>query len=60
MNTVEVDPITLCSKDGIYKKHLVLIDITDTYNFIQLTNIKSEIETIIKNLDKGEQIQIFF
>ncbi|MCT7646835.1 hypothetical protein [Aliarcobacter butzleri] len=60
MNKSEIDKVTLCEKNASYGKHIILLDITDKYNFIQINDIKINIENIIKNLGKGKQVKVYF
>lgn len=57
---VEIDKNTLCEKNRDYNKHVILLDITDKYSFIQTNDIKLKVEQIIKELQKGEQLKVYF
>ena len=60
MDKNEIDKVTLCEKNVSYGKHIILLDITDKYNFIQINDIRMNIEGIIKNLEKGKQVKVYF
>ena len=59
-NKKNIDKTTLCEDGTNYNKHIILLDLTDTYNFVQLEDIKQNIEDIIISLSKKEQLKIFF
>ena len=58
--SVEVDKETLCRVDGVYDRHVVILDMTDNYNTIQIQQIKHIIENIVENLAVTEQLQLFY
>lgn len=60
INEPKIDKKTLCKKDKIYNKHIILVDITDKYNYIQINDIKSKVENIIQNIKKTEQVKVYF
>lgn len=56
----DIDKVTLCDKNFSYGKHIILVDITDKYNFMQINDIKLNLENIIKKLEKGKQVKVYF
>ena len=58
--SVEVDKESLCRVDGVYDRHVVVLDMTDNYNTIQIQQIKHIIENIVDNLAVTEQLQLFY
>jgi len=56
----EIDKVTFCSKTKSYDKHVILLDITEKYNFVQVNDIKNNIEKLIKELAIGEKLEIYF
>lgn len=56
----DIDKESMCRVDGQYDRQVVILDMTDNYNSIQVTQIKHIIMNIIANLNIDEQIQLFF
>lgn len=56
----ETDKDTLCRVDGKFSTNVMLIDITDGYNQLQLKNMRLKIADIVANLNKYDQLQLFF
>lgn len=56
----DVDKASMCRLDGQFDRHVIVLDMTDNYNTIQVTQIKHIIMNIIDNLKIDEQIQLFF
>jgi hypothetical protein len=50
----------LCRVDGIYNKHVVVLDITGRYSLMQHKTIRAAVEDIVKNLELDEQLQLYF
>lgn len=57
---LETDKETLCRVDGEFDTHIILIDITDSYEPLQLKNMEQKISEIIQSLPKYAQVQLFF
>jgi hypothetical protein len=57
---VEVDKASMCRLDGVFDRHIVILDMTDNYNSIQVQQIKHIIENIVDNLAVSEQLQLYF
>jgi len=56
----DLDKESMCRSDGQFDRHIVVLDMTDNYNSIQVTQIKHILMDIIDNLKVEEQIQLFF
>ena len=56
----DIDKESMCRVDGQFDRQVVILDMTDNYNSIQVTQIKHIIMNIIENLKIDEQIQLFF
>ena len=56
----DIDKESMCRVDGQFDRQIVILDMTDNYNSIQVTQIKHIIMNIIENLKIDEQIQLFF
>jgi len=57
---VEVDKKSMCRSDGVFDRHIVILDMTDNYNSIQVQQIKHIINNIVENLAVTEQLQLYF
>ncbi|MCJ7765732.1 MAG: hypothetical protein MUP09_07310 [Thiovulaceae bacterium] len=56
----DTDHESMCRVDGKFDRQIIILDMTDNYNSIQVTQIKHIIMNIIDNLKIDEQIQLFF
>ncbi len=56
----DTDQESMCRTDGKFDRQIIILDMTDNYNSIQVTQIKHIIMNIIDHLKIGEQIQLFF
>lgn len=56
----DTDQESMCRVDGKFDRQVIILDMTDNYNSIQVTQIKHIIMNIIDHLKIGEQIQLFF
>ena len=54
-----IDPDTLCQRSTDLNTHVIVIDISDTYNSIQVIQIKKILNDIIENLSKGERVEVY-
>ena len=57
---VEVDKQTMCRLDGAFDRQIIILDMTDSYNAIQVQQIRHIIENIVDNLAVSEQLQLYF
>lgn len=57
---VEVDKESMCRSDGLFDRHIVILDMTDNYNSIQVQQIKHIVKNIVDNLAVTEQLQLYF
>ncbi len=57
---IDLNKETLCRVDNQFNIHVIVADITDPLNNIQIIQVKKIFEKIISNLDKYEQLQVFF
>lgn len=55
-----IDKKTMCNNNINYSKNIVLLDMTDSYSYIQISDIKLRIENLIRSLPEGEQLKVYF